>query len=167
MSALDDMFGAALVIPDAVDRARAADLRARATYARYGLVDRGSYDAGSLVLDAALTKNIVDLANRATNRSLAIEDARVIRLCAGDYILAHHDRLSEGNPVEVTLDVSPAPVPTAEVHYRRRGQVFLRFPCVPGTAAVVERGPTVTCNHTYVSKLHTTAEVIRVVALLR
>ena len=33
--------------------------------------------------------------------------------------------------------------------------------------SIVERGPTVTCNHTYVSKLHADAEVVRLVALLR
>jgi hypothetical protein len=37
---------------------------------------------------------------------------------------------------------------------------------VPGSLSVVERGPTVTCNHTYVSKLQPTAQVIRLVALL-
>jgi hypothetical protein len=88
-----------------------------------------------------------------------------VRLVPGDYILAHHDRIHDDNPVEVTLDLSPAPVAGAEVHYRRRGQVFLRVPCAPGSLAIVERGVTITCNHTYVSKLMPDAIVIRLVVL--
>ena len=60
-----------------------------------------------------------------------------------------------------------AAVPGAEVHYRRRGQVFFRAPCAPGSLAIVERGPTVSCNHTYVSKRHADASVVRLVLLLR
>ena len=37
----------------------------------------------------------------------------------------------------------------------------------PASVAVVERGPTVTCNHTYVSKLHAGVSVVRLVVLLR
>jgi hypothetical protein len=37
-------------------------------------------------------------------------------------------------------------------------------PCEPGTAALVPRNPSVTCNHTYLSKLRT-AEVIRWICL--
>ena len=53
------------------------------------------------------------------------------------------------------------------VHYRRRGQVFFRVPSAPRALALIERGPTVTCNHTYVSRLHPTADVIRLIVLLR
>jgi hypothetical protein len=100
------------------------------------------------------------------NRSCSRHWSRVLRLHPGDYLLAHHDRLHDDNPVEVTLDLSPASVPEAEVHYRRRGQTFFRFECVPGALAIVERGPTVTCNHTYVSRRYPDAQVIRLVALL-
>jgi hypothetical protein len=85
----------------------------------------------------------------------------VIRLVPGDFILARHDASPTG--LEVVVDISPAPAP-AEVHYRQHGQVFFRMPCEPGTAALVPRNPTVTCNHTYLSKLHT-AEVIRWICL--
>ena len=61
----------------------------------------------------------------------------------------------------------PPQCPGAEIHYRRRGQVYFRVPCVPNALAIVERGPTVTCNHTYVSKLHPDASVVRLVVLLR
>jgi hypothetical protein len=169
---LDAMFGAAVVLPDLVARDAAATLRERASYSRYALLDRGSYDIDTLDAPSAavmpIFASLVLAAARVTGRtSLAVTEARLLRLLPGDYLLAHHDRILEGNPVEVTADLSPASVPGAEVQYRRRGQVFFRFPCVPGSVAVVERGPTVTCNHTYVSKLHAGASVMRLVVLLR
>jgi hypothetical protein len=69
--------------------------------------------------------------------------------------------------VELMLDVSAAAVPGAEVHYRRGGQVYFRAPSAPGAASIVERGPAVACHHTYVSKRHPGAEVVRLVLLLR
>jgi hypothetical protein len=88
----------------------------------------------------------------------------VLRLVPGDYLLARHDRIREGGTIECVVDLSPAPVPGAEVHYRQHGQVFFRVACEPGRAALVPRGPTVTANHTYLSKLHT-GEVVRWIAL--
>jgi hypothetical protein len=172
MTALDAMFGAAITVPDLITRDAASSLRDRATFQRYALLDRGSYDIDTLDTPSAalvpIFSTLIATATRLTSRSsLAVTAARLLRLGPGDYLLAHHDPLLEGNPVEVTADLSPAPVSGAEVHYRRRGQVYFRFPCVPGSVAVVERGPTVTCNHTYVSKLHATASVVRLVVLLR
>lgn len=164
---LEQLFGAALAIPDAIDRALLAAVRGRLTgFSRYGLLDRGSYEVLRDPAEPALLAMLVTAAARATGRTLAVRESRVLRLSAGDYLLAHHDRLHEDNPVEVMLDLSPASVPGAEVHYRRRGQVFFRFECVPGSMCVVERGPTVTCNHTYISKLQPDAQVVRLVALL-
>jgi hypothetical protein len=161
------LFGAATVIPDAVERSIIASARDQLTgWRRYVLLDRGSYDVIDNATDTLLSYSIVDLVKRVTGRKLATVEARALRLRAGDYILAHADRLHDDNPVEVVVDLSPVPV-DAEVHYRRRGQTFLRVPCVPGTASVVERGPTVTCNHTYVSKRYEDACVIRIVALLK
>lgn len=170
MTRLDDLFGAALVVPDVVDRALARDVRARGEargYVRYARYDRGSYEVVRDIDEPALAVLAIDAAERATGRKLAVVEARVLRLSPGDYLLAHHDRIHDDNPVEVTIDLSPAPVPDAEVHYRRRGQVFFRLPCTPGALAIVERGVTVTCNHTYVSKLHEDASVVRCVILLR
>jgi len=164
---LEQLFGAALVVPDAIDRDRLAGARSRLTgFTRYALLDRGSYEVVRDPAEPELLASLVAAAARVTGRTLALRESRVLRLSAGDYLLAHHDRLHEDNPVEITLDLSPASVPGAEVHYRRRGQVFVRFECVPGSLCVVERGPTVTCNHTYISKLHADAQVIRLVALL-
>jgi hypothetical protein len=151
--AIESMFGAAVVLPDAIARESLRQAREQlAGWRRYALLDRGSYDV--IENPGVLAREIVELAERATSRSgLAIRESRVLRLVAGDYLL------------EVMIDLSPAPV-DAEVHYRRRGQTFLRVPSVPGTASVVERGPAITCNHTYVSKRDPDACVIRVVALL-
>jgi hypothetical protein len=168
MTTLDALFGAALLVPDALDPQRAAAVRERCrNFTRYALFDRGSYD----VLHDPDVPEVIALmtaaAQRATGRSLALSSSRIVRLVAGDYLLAHHDPIHEDNPVEVTLDLSPAPVADAEVHYRRSGQVFIRVPTTPGMLAIVERGVTVTCNHTYVSKLHRDAIVVRLIVLLR
>jgi hypothetical protein len=169
VTTLGDLFGAALVVPDVVGRTAAAAARARweGRYTRYALLDRGSYDVLAEPGEPELTARMVRAAEQATGRTLAVAESRVVRLLPGDYVLAHHDRLHADNPVEVTLDLSPAPVADAELHYRRRGQVFFRFPCTPGALAIVERGVTVTCSHAYVSKLHDGASVVRLVALLR
>ena len=167
---LGDLFGAALLERDAIDARAAAAIRARCEhrgYTRYALLDRGSYDVLHDLDEPAIAALAVEAAQRATGRTLAVSQARVLRLVPGDYVLAHHDRIHDDNPVEVTIDLSPAHVPDAELHYRRSGQVFLRFPTTPGALSIVERGVTITCNHTYVSKLHEGASVVRCVMLLR
>ncbi len=156
---LEGLRGAALLVPDAAGCAL-PDV----TWQRYGQIDQASYD---FVDDITLpvTNAIVERAATQLDRKLSVRSTRLLRLRAGDYLLAHHDRFHDDNPVELTLDLSPASVPGAEVHYRRRGAVFFRMPCVPWTLAIVERGPTVSCNHTYISKLMPSAVVIRYVVL--
>jgi hypothetical protein len=168
VTTLDQLFGArtAELVTDAIDAATAARIREHAPFARYRLVDRGSYEHAP-VADAALLTRLAALASKRIGRTLAVAEARLVRLSAGDYLLAHHDRVHEDHPLELVLDVSAAPTRGAEIHYRRRGQVFFRVPSAPGTLSLVERGPTVTCNHTYVSKLHAGASVVRLIALLR
>ncbi len=172
MSTIADLFGAraAVVVPDVIDAAFAAELRARIAetgYARFALLDRGSYELCARVEEHTLFAVLATLVARETGRVLAVTEARALRLRAGDYLLAHHDRLRDDNPVEVMLDVSAARVPGADVHYRRRGQVFLRVASAPGAASIVERGPSVGCNHAYVSRLRADAEIVRIVALLQ
>ena len=158
---LDALFGArtALIVPDVGITVELPELT------RYALYDRGSYEHAPI--DPAQLGELARIASHHTGRTLAVEEARVLRLGPGDYLLAHHDRVYEGHPIEAVLDLSPAPVAGAEVHYRRRGQVFFRFPSQPGALALVERGPTVTCNHTYITKRVAGAVVIRVLARLR
>lgn len=172
MTTLDELFGARLatIVPDLVSATRAAELRdrfERAGYTRFRGFDRGSYDELRELDEPELCADLTALAAKLTGRALVLGEARVLRFLPGDYLLSHHDRIHTDQPVEVVLELSPASVPGAEVHYRRRGQVYFRAPCVPGAMAVVERGPTVTCNHTYVSKLHADASVVRFVVLLR
>jgi len=172
VTTLDELFASriAVVVPEAVGPTLAAELRARlgrTGYTRYALLDRGSYDVATGPDEPALIAALTGIATQATGRALVFAEARVLRLGAGDYLLAHHDRLHDDHPVELMLDLSAASVPGAEVHYRRRGQVFFRFASRPGAASVVERGPGVTCHHTYVSKRHAGASVVRLVALLR
>jgi len=157
-------FPHAELVERAIAPARAAELRASLAFERYALLDRGSYEVAPFVND----RTIVDVLDHASKRLVAT-GARVVLLRAGDYLLARHDdihativtRNDSRRCFELVLDLSPAPA-AAEIHYRRRGQVFFRVPCVPGSLAIVERTATVTCNHTYVSKL-APAEVVRLI----
>jgi hypothetical protein len=155
---LEGLRGAALLVPDAFDCAMP-----NAAWQRYGKIDEASYDFADVELP--ITNAMIERAATQLDRKLAVRTTRLLRLRAGDYLLAHHDRFHDDNPVELILDLSPTSVPGAEVHYRRRGNVFFRVPCVPRSLAIVERGPTVSCNHTYISKLVPDALVIRYVVL--
>jgi hypothetical protein len=160
----------AVIVPDALGAELAADVRTRAErapYTRHALLDRGSYDFVNDPAEPELLGALAGIAEEITGRPLAVAGARVLRLGAGDYLLTRHDRVHDDRPVELVLDLSPTTVPGAEVQYRHRGQVYFTFPCTPGALAVVERGPTVMCNHTYVSKRHAGASVVRLVVLLR
>ena len=163
MSALDQMFGAATIVPDVVDVA-SLDVQG---FTRYALLDRGSYELARGPALPELYAQLARIAAGVTGRSLAVAESRALRLRSGDYLLAHHDVMFDDHPVEIVVDLSASPVLGAEVHYRRRGQVFLRFPSQPGAISIVERGPTITCNHTYVSKRYPDAVVVRLVVLLR
>lgn len=165
MTTVEDLFGARTAVLEEFRVDAAVRARLEHGYTRYALLDRGSYDVAEPD-EPALTAALIARAERTTGRSLVVDGARALRLQPGDYVLAHHDRFHTGHPVELTLDLSAAALPGAEVHYRRRGQVYFRVPTVPHTLAIVERGPTVNCNHTYVSRRHTTAAV-RLVLLLR
>jgi hypothetical protein len=151
-----------IIVPELATTAR---VRGDWRWERYTLIDRGSYDYAEQVDEPELARVAVQAASRAMNRELRSGEMRALRLHPGDYLLAHHDRVYEDYPVEVVFDLSPREVAGAEIHYRRRGNVFFRFPSQPGAASIVERGPTVTCNHTYVSRRQD-ATVTRLVLLL-
>lgn len=163
------MFPVAELAPGAVDAAMATELRDAITgYRRYDLLDRGSYDVAEptgAAIDRGVARMLA-LAGELTDRTLAAYEVRALRLTAGDYLLARHDRLHDGRPLELTLDLSPFPV-QAEIQYRRLGQVFFRMPCSPRSLAIVERTPAITCNHSYVSKLRLGVEIVRLVVLAR
>jgi hypothetical protein len=160
---------AAWVVPDVIDAEAAARLRAgfdAAGYQRYRLIDRGSYDYLEAVDAPAILDTLAALAARVSDRSLVVVGARVLRLHAGDYLLAHHDRIDSAPRVEVVLDASAVAIPGAEVHYRNRGAVFHRWSSQPGAAGIVERGPALACNHTYVSRRWPDAAIVRLVVSL-
>jgi hypothetical protein len=165
MSELGDVIGSrtAMIVPDL---ATGASIRGGWQWSRYTLLDRGSYDYALEIDEPDLTARAIVEASKVTERSLKLVESRALRLGPGDYLLAHHDRVYERFPIEVTIDLSPVPVAGAEIHYRRRGQVYFHVPSAPGSAAIVERGPTVTCNHTYISKRDPSASVVRLVLLL-
>lgn len=174
MTTLEQLFSGrtAVIVPEVVGPSLAAQARERldrAGYTRYTLLDRGSYDVLAAPEEPELFGALIEIAARTTGRSLtpAPAEVRALRLRPGDYLLAHHDRTHDDHRVELVLDLSPASVPGAEVHYRRRGQVYFRVPCVPGSLAIVERGPTVSCNHTYVSKRNAAASIVRLMMRLR
>lgn len=132
-------------------------------FTRYALVDRGSYEYAD---DVEVPAALVALAAEITARTLRVASARVLRLMPGDYVLAHHDSLHDDHRIEVIVDRSPAVVAGAEVRYQRRGATFFRFPSQPGAASIVERDPETRCHHTYVSKLHAGAVIVRLVVQL-
>jgi hypothetical protein len=133
-----------------------------AVFERFRQIDRASYEHASIDPPPAL----VALASTVVECTLRPVSARMIRLLPGDYLLAHHDHAHDDHRIELMLDLSPAVVPDAEVRYRRNGTVFFRFPSQPRTASIVERDPATQCYHTYVSKLHRGAVVLRLVLLL-
>ncbi len=148
----------AVIVPDAITPLEAA--RARPTaYTRYTLIDRGSYGFVENPDEPALLARARELAG-----GLTITRARILRLDPGDYLLARHDDVIERG-IEVVIDLSPAAVPGAEVHYRQHGQVLFVMPSTPCSAAIVPRTASVTANHTYISR-RGTAPVVRLVVTL-
>lgn len=169
MTRLEDLFATrGTIVRDAISAAAAGELRGRldrAGYRRYALLDRGSYDELRGPVEPELLAGLAGLAAQVIGRELRFAEARALRLGPGDYLLAHHDSIDD-TAVELILDVSAAGLPGTEVHYRRNGAVFFRFESVPGALSIVERGPTVTCSHGYVSKRHVGAELVRLVVRL-
>lgn len=137
-------------------------------YRRYALVDRGSYDfVDAPVLPAVLLDALVTLVAGVTGREPTLLHARALRLQPGDYVLTRHDRVHEDHPLQVVLDLSEAAVPDADVRFRHRGQTFFRLPPSPGALAIVERGPSVMCSHSYVTKRWEGPPVVRLSLLYR
>lgn len=176
---LEQLFGARVAVlqPDMIDGLAAAAVRQRLVakgYARYPLIDRGSYeflDDPRDAIGAPLLAALQAAASKATGRSLALASAapavRALRLRAGDYLLAHHDRDSDDGTVELTLDLSASVSEGAGVVYLRAGKPFFHLPSQPGALAIVERDASVRCHHAYLSKRFPAAEVIRLVVRLQ
>ena len=82
-----------------------------------------------------------------------------------DLYFLEHGRLSAivERGVTAVLDVSPAALPTGELHVYQGGRVLFHMPVVPGTAAIVPRAPSVAIAHGYVTKRAATP-IVRLVA---
>lgn len=159
----------AVIVPAAIGAELMAAARRAleaAHYVRYPRIDRGSYDFVDDPPVPELAAALSGIAEAVTGRTTTIAEARALRLHPGDYLLTRHDRVYDDRPLELVLDLSPAPVPGADVHWRHRGQVFFVMPSAPGTLAIVERGPTVMSNHCYLSK-RADAQVVRMRLLLK
>jgi hypothetical protein len=179
---LAQLFGARVAVlqPDVIDGLAAAAVRQRLEargYARYAGIDRGSYDFLDEPRDAVgapLLAALQAAASKATGRSLALATAasavpavRALRLRAGDYLLAHHDRDSDDGTVELTLDLSASASEGAGVVYLRGDKPFFHLPSQPGALAIVERDGSVRCHHRYLSKRSPAAQVVRLVVRLQ
>lgn len=141
-------------------------------FARYPHLDRGRYAVADVPDLAPLAPLLAHARAAAPDRTaLTITGACVVVLTAGDYVLAHHDVFADDRdddlPLELVHDLSPAPTPDADLYYRRRGAVYFALPSRPRALAIVERGPSVTSNHTYVSVRHASARVVRLIARAR
>jgi hypothetical protein len=163
VSSLDDVLAlrTAVIVRDGIDNAAA--VRETLRYARYTLVDRGSYSFASAD-EPAVIEQLRALAAERTGRALTVTSARALRFDPGDYLLARHDVVVE-HGIEVVADLSPAIVDGAEVHYRQHGRVLFRMPSMPNAVAIVPRTAAVSANHTYVSRRQPATAVRLVVQL--
>jgi hypothetical protein len=163
----------ASVVEELISASDAAAVRSelqRNEYQTYRLLDRGCFDYQDLDTNGSCGPICTKLAayvSSNSNRQLRIVTARAIRLRAGHYTLANLDAYHDDLPLQLTVDCSEHAVTNAHLFYRRRGGVFFFLPSQPRSAAIVERGPSVNCHHSYISKRFPNAEIIRLVLLLR
>jgi hypothetical protein len=167
VTSLDELFVSknAIAIPGVIADVAAVRARIEAgTWTRYSLVDRGSYAYQTPELPDVIAA-MLRAAEAIRRRPQHVVEARLIKLVPGDYVLAHHDRAHHG--LELALDLSGAAIDGVEIHYRQLGEVYFAFGGPPGAMAMVERDNSVICNHTYVSKLHRGASIVRLMVRLR
>ena len=94
MTRIEDLFTSriATIVPDAIGAGIAADLRARfdrVGYARYALLDRGSYDELPVPGEPETIAALITIAAEITERTLVLAEARVLRLVPGDYPVSY------------------------------------------------------------------------------
>lgn len=189
---LGELFGSRLAVlrEGFLDEKTAGEARqriARGALFRFPHLDRGSYEWTDAIAEPALLARLQSEASEVTGRALKLLRPptgilRVLRLSAGDYLLAHHDLESEDGTVELMLDLSPPGQPpealeNAGVVYTRRarapgfgshaGQPFFHVPAQAGALSIVERDPSVRCHHGYLSKRFPAAQVVRLVMRLQ
>lgn len=137
-----------VLVPDAVDAAVAAELRARLEAAEltpYALLDRGRYHYTDTLRVDPLWDELTRFAASIVPAPVTLARARWFRLRRGDYSLVKDDSRTRtpGRCLEVSLDLSSGHSGEAEVVYLD-GTQALSVPQLTGLMSVVERSPTST-----------------------
>lgn len=112
----------------------------------FDVADRGHYGLCREPLPERPLAELIELAERCTGTSLACVEQRWTWLRRGDYSLRRDDvlRLPAGRKhVDVTIDLSDAACPEAQVVFTHREQACFSVPQAPGAIAIVALGPTV------------------------
>jgi hypothetical protein len=137
----------AVVLPDAISAPARAAIRSRLAETGlqpFYLAHRGRYAFNDTWVDPALFEGLAVIAEHLAGASLEIMGLCWIQMVRGDYALIRDDRPTARRSLELTLDLSEAPVEGGgEVCYRHRGQLFFAVTPAPGSLAVVERGTTI------------------------
>jgi hypothetical protein len=165
----------AVVIPSAITVEIASLLRERLLEEGlypYFLPHRGRYAVNDSFTEPDLWEQLQALASAVSGQRLSVFDARWSLLRRGDYALTRDDTAPLDRHVELTLDLSAAPVGEGgsfggEVCYAHRGQLFFAAPQAPGSLTLVERGPTIRRYERYLTHRAGDAEVIRLRLSLR
>jgi hypothetical protein len=135
-----------VLVPDAVDAAVAADLRARVLAAElttYALLDRGRYAFTDTLRVDPLWDELARFAATIAGAPVTLARTRWFRQRRGDYCLVKDDNRTRapGRCVELALDVSSGMSGEAELVYFD-GTQALAVPQIAGLLSVVDRSPT-------------------------
>ncbi|HUQ07288.1 MAG TPA: hypothetical protein VM261_32575 [Kofleriaceae bacterium] len=132
-----------VVLPDAIDAATAADLRARleaSELAAYALADRGRYHYSDTLVVDELWEPLGALAASVAEAPVALVRARWIRQRRGDYSLVKDDSYTRpnGRHLELALDLSSGNSGEADIVYVD-GTAAVPVPQVGGVMSIVDR----------------------------
>jgi hypothetical protein len=137
-----------VVLPDVIDGATAAELRAAletAGLTRYELADRGRYHHNDTLRVDPLWEELGGFAADLAGGPVTLERARWIRQARGDYSLVKDDSHTRvrGRHLELTLDLSAGNSGEADVVYLddHKG---VSLPQITGVLGVIDRTPTST-----------------------
>lgn len=133
-----------VVVPDVIEPAAAAALRARLAghWSTYDVPDRGRFAIAATAPEPELFSRLCVLTAAITGRTLRVGAHRWTRLGRGDYALMRADAAlrATGGHIEASLDLSPAATGEADIVYLDRGDLAV-VAQVPGSLAIVGRRP--------------------------
>lgn len=141
-----------VVLPDALDAATAADLRARleaSELTSYALADRGRYHYSDTLVVDELWEELGALAASLADAPVALVRARWIRQRRGDYSLVKDDSFTrpKARHLELALDLSSGNSGEADIVYldgSAATAVAVPVPQIGCVMSVVDRTPTST-----------------------